>query len=172
MDKRVKLAKDSVEHFVRTGCILEGTWQGDPELLQPGAVFVTLKIDGELRGCIGTLAPVREHLGEEIIRNAISACRYDPRFAPVTVEELKDLHYEVSILSEPVKVEGYEQLDPKRYGVIVCKGERRGVLLPDLEGIDTVEKQVTIACYKGHISPQEKPDLYRFTTVHYGEDGE
>ncbi|MBQ7528726.1 AmmeMemoRadiSam system protein A [bacterium] len=170
MDKRVKLAKDSVENFVRTGSVLSGKYQDDPELLQPGAVFVTLKIEGELRGCIGTLMPVRANLGEEIIYNAISACRYDPRFEPVKVEELAHLHYEVSVLSEPVKVGNYQELDPKRYGVIVSKGNRRGVLLPDLEGIDTVEKQVAIACRKGGISPQEGPELYRFTTVLYGED--
>ena len=120
-----------------------------------------------MRGCIGTLAPYRNTQAEEILYNAISACSHDPRFEPVRPEELPKLHYQVYVLGAPMKVAGPQELDPKRYGVIVRKGSRSGVLLPDLEGIDSVEMQIGIACRKGGISPEENPELYRFTAKTY-----
>ena len=166
-DPRVELARRSVECYVTTGKPLELQKGEYPELSEPAAVFVTLKENDELRGCIGTLAPYRNTQAEEILYNAISACSHDPRFEPVRPEELPKLHYQVYVLGAPMKVAGPQELDPKRYGVIVRKGSRSGVLLPDLEGIDSVEMQIGIACRKGGISPEENPELYRFTAKTY-----
>lgn len=113
------------------------------ELLKSRAgVFVSLKINGSLRGCIGTINPVTSCIADEIVRNGISACSEDPRFDSVTVDELPFITYSVDVLGEAERVESIEELDPKIYGVIVSKGRRRGLLLPDLEGIDTVSEQV------------------------------
>jgi AmmeMemoRadiSam system protein A len=113
---------------------------------------VSLKVDGALRGCIGTIAPTWPSLAEEICANAISAAARDPRFDPVRPDELGDLVYDVDVLGEPELVAGIDELDPRRYGVIVsCADGRRGLLLPDLDGVDTVEEQVEIAARKGGI---------------------
>ena len=169
LEAHVLLARKSTEYFIRTGGFLRVDLEKYPELGKPAAVFVTLKKDGELRGCIGTLAPVCANQAEEVVRNAVLACSRDPRFAPVTEDELPYLSYQVSVLGEPVKVGGFQDLDPVKYGVIVSKGERRGVLLPNLEGVNTVERQVAIACRKAGIRPEEKPELFRFETVSYSE---
>src|SRR5207302_8814623 len=116
------------------------------------AVFVSLHLkDGSLRGCIGTVQPVEENRAREIIRNAISAATRDPRFLPVRPDELALLDYSVDVLSAPEPIASIHQLDPKRFGVIVEKGWRRGLLLPDIEGVKTPELQVTIALDKGGI---------------------
>ena len=123
---------------------------------------------GSLRGCIGTILSTRKNLAEEIIRNAISAVSQDNRFDPVEVDELKWLDINVDVLSEPERIESEEQLDVKRYGVIVRSGYKQGLLLPDLEGVDTVEQQISIAMRKGGITPGSNIDLYRFEVVrHY-----
>lgn len=132
------------------------------------ACFVSIKRQGELRGCIGTLAPAQPDLGAEIAHNAFAAAMRDPRFAPVESEELPGLSYSVDVLSvpEPCTV---EDLDPARYGVIVASGYRRGVLLPDLPGVDTVARQVTIALRKAGIGPGEEYDVERFTVSRFRE---
>lgn len=124
-----------------------------PELAAPRAVFVSLKSDGELRGCIGTLEPSEDSAYEEIRAMALSAAFHDPRFAPVTESELDQLTISVDILDAPEPVDSIAELDPRTYGVIVQKGQRRGVLLPDLHGIDAAEDQVAIACQKAGIAP-------------------
>ena len=166
-DIRIKIARQTVEYFVRTG--KAPAIEIPDELSRPAAAFVTLKTDEGLRGCIGTLMPTCDNQGQEIMQNAISACSRDPRFPAVAPAELEGLHYQVYILKEPEPVKGMEELDPKRYGVIVCKDHRRGVLLPDLEGIDTVEQQVGIACRKGRIDPKDNPELLRFEVETYSE---
>lgn len=169
LEPHLELARRSVEHYVLCGerLILE---KGEyPTLQNQAAVFVTLKKQGQLRGCIGSLVPIEVNQAEEIVRNSILACSQDPRFSAVTAEELSQLQYQVYVLSEPVKIKGPQDLDPKRYGVIVRKNGRSGVLLPNLEGIDSIERQLSIACQKGGILPEEKPELYRFTAVTYGE---
>ena len=128
------------------------------------ACFVSLKKNGELRGCIGTLAPAEADLGGEIARNARAAAFQDPRFAPVRQAELEALVCTVDVLS-PSEPCSDAELDPVRYGVIVLSGSRRGVLLPDLEGVDTVEAQVAIARQKAGIRPGEHCDLERFTVT-------
>lgn len=140
-----------------------------PELRPKAACFVTLKKRGELRGCIGTILPRWETLRDEITANAMAAALEDPRFPPVTEKELKDLSMSVDILSDPERIDTLSSLDPKRYGVIVEKGGQRGVLLPDLEGVDTPEEQVSIAARKAGISSLEGVSLFRFTVTRVKE---
>lgn len=130
-------------------------------LEQRSAAFVCIKKQGQLRGCIGTFLPSYKNLAEEIARNALAAGMQDPRFSPVTERELADLEYSVDILSRP-EFCTRDELDPKKYGVIVTAGSRRGLLLPDLEGVDTVAEQLRIACQKAGISPQESYSIERF----------
>ena len=131
--------------------------------------FVSLKKDGELRGCIGTIAPTQDNLAEEICANAISAGRHDPRFPPVTAGEMDELVYDVDVLGAPEAVKSADQLDPERYGVIVsCADGRRGLLLPDLDGVDTVAEQLRIAAAKGHIDLKRDDCLLeRFEVVRH-----
>ena len=131
--------------------------------------FVSLKMDGQLRGCIGTISPTRATLAEEICANAISAGCHDPRFDAVSSDELGELVYDVDVLSTPERIPGLEALDPARYGVIVSTSDgRRGLLLPDLDGVDTVEKQLRIAAQKGHIDlAHDEVTLERFTVTRH-----
>jgi AmmeMemoRadiSam system protein A len=141
--------------------------RGTPEMKGKAGVFVSLKKHGELRGCIGTFEPTRPNIAEETITNAISSATLDPRFPPVTPQELGELEYSVDVLSPPEPVEGRDQLDPRRYGVIVERGWQRGLLLPDLEGVDSVEQQVEICRLKAGIAPDEAVKLYRFEVKRY-----
>ncbi|HHV61417.1 MAG TPA: AmmeMemoRadiSam system protein A [Firmicutes bacterium] len=163
----VRLARSAVEEYVRRGNILAVPGDLPPELSGRAGVFCSIKKHGQLRGCIGTVAPTRASIAEEVIRNAIAAATEDPRFAPVEPHELDDLVYSVDILTPPEKVAGLDELDPKRYGVIVRRGGRSGLLLPDLEGIDTAAKQVEIAKRKAGIRPDEDVELERFEVVRY-----
>ena len=122
---------------------------------------------GNLRGCIGTIEPQQPTVAQEVIQNAISAATRDPRFPPVQPEELEGLDIKVDVLTEPEPIDSMDQLDPKRYGVIVESDWRRGLLLPDLEGVDTVEYQVDIAMRKAGIRPDEPVQLYRFEVKRY-----
>lgn len=140
-----------------------------PELRRKAACFVTLKKGGDLRGCIGTILPRRETLRDEIAANAMAAALEDPRFPPVTEKELEDLSISVDILSAPENIDSLSSLDPDRYGVIIEKGGRRGVLLPDLEGVDTAEEQISIAAGKAGISSLEGASLSRFTVTRVKE---
>lgn len=167
-DIYVKLARYSLETFVKTG---ERAAFPDrlPDFLtqEKAGVFVSLKKDGRLRGCIGTFMPREENIAEEILHNAVSACSEDPRFAPVRKSELPSLVYSVDVLTTPEPAE-FDELDVKKYGVIVeAEDGRRGLLLPDLAGIDSVEEQVKIARQKGNISPKEKVRLWRFEVVRH-----
>jgi len=132
------------------------------------ACFVSLKRRGELRGCIGTLTPAEADLGHEIVRNTAAAAFSDPRFPPVDPEEVDGLNCSVDVLGrpEPTDLSG---LDPQRYGVIVSSGVRRGVLLPDLPGVESVAQQVAIALQKAGISPDEPFAVERFTVERFGE---
>ena len=136
-------------------------------LRRQAGVFVSIHKDGKLRGCIGTFLPTRDNIAQEIISNAVSAATRDPRFDPIRPEELKWLEINVDVLSAPEKISGPEELDVKRYGVIVSSGSRRGLLLPDLDGVDTVEEQISIARRKGGIHEGEKITLERFEVVRH-----
>lgn len=136
------------------------------------ASFVSIKKDGELRGCIGTLEPVEPNLGHEIMRNARSAAFADPRFPAVSIEEFPRLIFSVDVLSTSESVNGPHQLDCETYGIIVSCDYRRGVLLPDLEGVESVEQQLTIACQKAGIAAHERFQVERFTVDRYHEEWE
>ena len=157
----VRLAKEAVESYVRKGRMPKPR-ELTPEMRERAGVFVSLHKHGQLRGCIGTFEPVKDDVAEEIIANAISSSTMDPRFPPVTESELDDLEYSVDILTAPEPVTDLSQLDPKEYGVIVESGWRRGLLLPDLEGVDSVEEQIAICRLKAGISVGEPVNLYRF----------
>lgn len=172
MDEYTKLAQNSIEIYLKTGKTMEIP-KNLPENfynVQKG-VFITiykkdsLKAERNLRGCIGTFMPTKENIALEIIDNAISAAIYDYRFAPVTESELKNLQYEVSLLNPPEWVDSVGKLDAKKYGVIVKSPDgRTGLLLPDIEEINTPRHQILIACQKAGIDPKcEKIELYRFT---------
>ena len=167
-DAYVKLARQSVEYYLERREILLPSSEiadADDLLNRRAGVFVSLKKDGRLRGCIGTFLPTRENIANEIINNAVSAAMNDNRFSPVTLEEISQLVYNVDILSEPEAVYDIAELNPKRYGVIVIAtdGVRRGLLLPALEGIDDINEQLSIARSKGNIKPDEGVAIYKFT---------
>ena len=167
-DAFVRLARHSLETYVRTGrraALPDGL---PAELLQTRAgAFVSLKVDGRLRGCIGTTEPTASSLAEEILRNAVSAGTQDPRFDAVMKEELPSLTYSVDVLGKAEPVASEAELDPKRYGVIVTAGRKRGLLLPDLAGVDTVAEQVAIARQKAGIRDGEPVTFERFTVVRH-----
>ncbi|MBM4129018.1 MAG: AmmeMemoRadiSam system protein A [Nitrospira sp.] len=163
----VELAKKSIETYVRESRIIEPPEPLPPEMSERAGVFVCIKKHGQLRGCIGTITPCQANLAMEVIKNAISSAMQDPRFDFVRMDELEELDYSVDVLSHPQKIEDLNELDPKRYGVIVASGGRRGVLLPDLEGVDTVEEQLRITRMKAGILPDEDVEIYRFEVKRY-----
>jgi len=157
----VKLAKKTVESYIREGKKLKPR-KLTPEMKERAGVFVSLHKHGQLRGCIGTFEPKEKNVAEEIVANAISSSTRDPRFPPVTASELDDLEYSVDILTKPEPVADISQLDHRKYGVIVESGGKKGLLLPDLEGVDSVEEQIAICQLKAGISAGEPVKLYRF----------
>jgi AmmeMemoRadiSam system protein A len=157
----VKWARLTLETYLQRREKPELTEDMDMLLNDRAGVFVSLKKHGQLRGCIGTFKPEYKNLAEEIRNNALAAALNDPRFPAVETEELPKLVYSVDILTEPEPCQR-EDLDSKKFGVIVNCGARRGLLLPDLEGVDTVEQQLQIALQKAGISPKEKYFIQRF----------
>ena len=162
VDPFVALARDAVEEFATAGTTKAVPNPVPPEMQRTTGAFVCVKMHGQLRGCIGTIEPCEPNLAAEIIQNAISAATRDPRFDPITTDDLDALCYSVDVLTEPEPVRSMDDLDPKRYGVIVESGCKRGLLLPDLEGVETVEDQVCIAARKAGIWSDEPMTLYRF----------
>jgi AmmeMemoRadiSam system protein A len=163
----VRLAEETIRNYIQEGRVISPPEEVTPEMRKRAGVFVSLKKRGQLRGCIGTIEPMEENVAQEIIRNAIAAATRDPRFPPVRPEELDDLDISVDVLTTPEPVKGLEDLDPKRYGVIVECGWRRGLLLPDLEGVDTAEYQIEICRQKAGIGPHKSVQLYRFEVIRY-----
>ena len=157
----VGLAKETVEGYIREHKTPKPR-ELTPEMKEQAGVFVSLHKHGQLRGCIGTFEPKEKNVAEEIIANAISSSTGDPRFPPVTVDELDDLEYSVDVLTKPEPVTDISQLDHKKYGVIVESGWKKGLLLPDLEGVDSVEEQIAICRLKAGIQADEPVNLYRF----------
>lgn len=193
-DAYVALARRSLEHYVRYGEMIPvdmaldnlsaGAGAGGPEPDQEdmfnqvyealrttkAGVFVSIHKNGALRGCIGTISPVCETVAEEIVRNAVSAGTCDPRFPAVRESELPYLSYSVDVLGEAEPVKDVGELDVRRYGVIVSKGRRRGLLLPDLDGVDTVEEQLRIARQKAGIREEDADvAVERFEVIRHGE---
>jgi AmmeMemoRadiSam system protein A len=162
----VRLAKRTVESYVKKGEVIQAK-RLTPEMKPKAGVFVSIHKGGELRGCIGTIEPQRNNIAEEIIANAIASAIRDPRFYPITADELGELEYSVDILTKPKPVKSRKQLDAKRYGVIAEAGGRKGLLLPDLEGVDSVDYQIDICRQKAGIAPDEPVKLYRFEVERY-----
>jgi AmmeMemoRadiSam system protein A len=163
-DPLVALAREAIEAYVRDGRLIRFPLpaQGEP---RRAGTFVSLHLpDGTLRGCIGTIEPCRGSVEEEIVANAISAATCDPRFYPVTADELQRLDISVDVLSPAEEIKDREELDPKRYGIIVRTLDgRQALLLPDLEGVDTVDQQIRITCRKGSIDPDaDQCRIFRF----------
>ena len=167
-DAYVRLARTALEAFVLRNEITKVPEDAPDELrnMRAGA-FVCIKKHGRLRGCIGTVSPVMGNVGEEIIMNAMSVAVRDSRFAPVTADELDYLTYTVDIIGETEPVSSLDELDVKKYGIIVTRGDRRGVLLPNLEGVDTVEEQVDIARRKAGIAEGDSMETARFKVVRH-----
>ncbi len=163
----VRLARATIDAFVN-GKPLPDAFEAPTELRnQKAGAFVSLKRGGMLRGCIGTIEPTTPNVAEEIIRNAVHAASADPRFLPVRPDELADLYISVDVLHPSEKVPDATHLDPKEYGVIVECGGRKGLLLPNLDGVETAETQVGIACQKGCIALDEPYILRRFKVDRY-----
>lgn len=198
MDEYIKLAKEAVETYARKGEVISPPEKLPSQMARRAGVFVSLHkkkpsplptqepkkekplphlsiFDGleteELRGCIGTFLPTTENIATEIIKNAVHSASADPRFPPVTEDELSDLIYSVDILSEPKKLAAKRYtLDPKKYGLIVSTPDgRRGLLLPNIPGIETAEEQFKICCLKAGIFPEEKVTLEIFTVKRHAE---
>lgn len=188
MNPLISLAKSAVESFVKEGKIISFGENFPTEFLtQRSGTFVTIEKDGNLRGCIGTYLPIKDNITQEIIANAIAAATEDYRFGPIEKNELPHLSYAVYILSKLELVKNISELNPKKYGIIVKTtpiisesrtnvvfngkaSHKSGLLLPNLEGIETPAQQISIACQKGKIDPEkEKVIIYRFTTEKYAQ---
>jgi AmmeMemoRadiSam system protein A len=163
----VQLARRTIESYVTTGQRLGPPPELEATELRRAGAFVSLHRHGQLRGCIGTIEPTQPNVVREVIQNAISSATRDPRFRPVQPDELADLEISVDVLGEAEPIESVAELDPVQYGVIVERGNRRGLLLPNLEGVDTVEEQVDIALRKAGIRANEPYRLYRFRVDRY-----
>lgn len=169
-DAYADLARRTIEEYVRTGKLL-AVPQGLPKEMytERAGVFVSIKKEGNLRGCIGTIQPAYASIAQEVICNAVSASTRDPRFSPIAPEELDRLTISVDVLGAMEAIASTDLLDVKRYGVVVTNGNRRGLLLPNLDGVDTVEDQVAIAMQKAGIGYQEAVQLERFEVVRHYE---
>ncbi len=165
----MQLTRTTIERYVRDKRKLKPAEAPAPIAGGPAGVFVTIHTasTGDLRGCIGTITPTEDSLAQEVINNAIAAATRDPRFPPVRPAELGDLEIDVSVLYPPEPIDSPEQLDVKQYGVIVERGHRRGLLLPDIPGIDDVATQVNYARMKAGIGAKEEVALFRFKVEKY-----
>jgi len=172
MQALILLAKKTVETYIKTGKIIKAEDNLIEEFSNKKAgVFITIEKSGKLRGCIGTYLPTQDNIIEEVIQNAISASTEDYRFGPIQKHELPLLSYTVSILEEPKLIKDKKELNPKEYGIIIKTlnyPPKSALLLPDLEGVDTTEQQISITCRKGEIDPsQEKIIIYKFKVKKY-----
>jgi len=166
-DDFTQLARKTIETYIKQGSVIDVPKPLPKDMEKRAGVFVSLHKFDELRGCIGTFAPTKENIAKEIITMAIEAATEDPRFEPVGESELTDLDISVDVLDPPEPISDISQLDPKIYGVIVSRGMRRGLLLPDLEGVDTAEYQVEIAKRKAGIFDDGPIQLQRFKVTRH-----
>jgi AmmeMemoRadiSam system protein A len=167
--KITDLAREAINYYLETGKIHDVPKNLSQNLSQPAGAFVTLHHkNGDLRGCIGTIAPTKSSLAAEVIANAVSAATQDPRFSPVSPTELDNLEVSVDVLSEPTAAKELSALDPKKYGLIVAARDgRQGVLLPDVDGVDSIDEQISICRDKGGINPDEPTKIYKFEVERY-----
>ncbi len=172
MHDLLKLARRAVETYVREGRIVKPPSNLPQELSDKKGVFVTIRKRGELRGCIGTYLPTRKNIAQETIHNAVAACSQDYRFSVVTESELPFLNYEVYIIGTPEKISDFSELDPERFGLLVRKGLRSGLLLPGIQGIEGPEEQFRVVCRKAGIPDSmagEEVDIFKFKVKKYEE---
>ena len=162
-----EFARTAVTTYITTGQWLRVPEGTPAEWMRPAGAFVCIKIGGRLRGCVGTYLPREASLVKEIMRNAVGSATGDPRFQPITADELDTLAFTVDVLEPPEKVTDLGELDPEIYGVIVRAGARTGLLLPDLEGVETVGQQITIAKQKAGIAPEEPAEIFKFRVTRY-----
>lgn len=167
LSEPVNLARQSLEYYLEYHELMPAPQTLAPIFSGKAGAFVSLKKHGRLRGCIGTFLPMQPTIAEEIIHNAVQAAIEDPRFSPVRIEELSEIDISVDILDQPEPVDNPEKLNPQRYGVIVKSGMRQGLLLPMLDGVNTVEEQLNIAKDKAGIGYEEQVELYRFSVTRY-----
>lgn len=163
----VNLAEKTIETYIKENRVIEPPQPIPAEMSGKAGVFVSLKKGGALRGCIGTFEPTTPDIAHEIIRNAISASTQDPRFPAVTEDEIPGLEVSVDVLTKPEKVASTKELDAKKYGVIIAAKGRKGLLLPDLEGVNAPEEQIAICMRKAGIGENEPIELYRFEVKRY-----
>ena len=174
-DPYVQLARFSLESYITAGKritradLKDARWNCLPSEIfsREAGAFVSIHKDGALRGCIGTILPTKSCVAEEILQNAISAAVNDPRFSPIREDELPYLEMSVDVLDTPEPISGPEELDVKKYGVIVTSGRKRGLLLPNLDGVDTIDQQIEIACRKAGIYEDEDYSLERFEVIRH-----
>lgn len=162
-------AREVVSLYVERNVILEVSFPVSDEFSSPAGAFVSIKTTEGLRGCMGTISPQQENVVEEIAANAIMAATRDPRFSPIVTSELSRLYFSVDILGQEEPIDSPRELDPIRYGVIVRRGHLSGLLLPNLEGVESAEHQVAIAMQKAGITEGLKVSLSRFAVTRYGE---
>lgn len=167
-----RLARKAIREYLRTGKVVPLLSKIPKEFQKQAGAFVSLHKRGKLRGCIGTYLPQQKNVASEIVKNAISAATKDPRFPAVRESELDELEISVDVLSLPETVPSKEALDPDKYGVIVSKGWQRGLLLPNLKGVNTVKEQLEIAKQKAGLNgiPDEKVEIQRFTVTRYKQN--
>ncbi|MBI4715515.1 MAG: AmmeMemoRadiSam system protein A [Nitrospirae bacterium] len=169
----VQLARAAILEYLTRETLIDPPAVLPPEMDRPAGVFVSLKKDGRLRGCVGTFEPTTPSIAQEVIHNAVSAANGDPRFAPVTLEEMRSIRCSVDVLTPMEPVASADELDPGRYGVMVERDSLRGLLLPDLDGVETVAQQLEIAARKAGINPgyPDDPDMkiFRFEVKRYYE---
>lgn len=167
MNPIVELAVKAINTYIKEGKKIEPSTLLSEEMKGKAGVFVSIHKGGELKGCIGTMAPTRKNIAEEIIANAIAAATQDPRFPAIEEDELEGLDVSVDILTSPEKIKDVSQLDAKKYGVIVASGGKRGLLLPDIEGVNTPQDQIEICKKKAWIGEKEPVELFRFQVHRY-----
>jgi len=158
----VSLAQESIHHYLNYSEKLSCPNPLSKDLTSRSGTFVSIKKLKQLRGCIGTLEPCEPNLAKEIIENALKAALHDPRFSPVTAEELQHLTYSIDVVRPLEKISDVSELDPTVYGLVVRSNGKQGVLLPDLEGVDSTAEQIQICRAKGKIPDDEPIEMYRF----------
>jgi len=164
---QVELAKKTIETYIKEIKTIPVPSDIPEEMKKKAGVFVSIKKKGELRGCVGTFSPTKGSVAEEIIANAVAASTQDPRFLPIEEDELPELEISVDVLTEPKRVESKDELDAKKCGVIVASGQRRGLLLPDLPGVNSPEEQIAICKRKAGIGDNESVQLFKFEVKRY-----
>jgi len=162
----VELAKRAIREYLDNRTVIQSTVVLQKDFPQPSGVFVSLKKNGQLRGCVGTYQPAQPTVADEVIHNAIASATRDPRFNPLTLPELEKIECSVDVLTMPVPVK-HRDWDPQRFGVLVVHGSKRGLLLPDLEGIQTAEQQIRMAKEKAGIVADAECVLYQFNVQRY-----